>query len=401
MKKIFALVLCALMLFSLTACKITTSNNENVTDPPKDVTEAPENSESTKPEPDEKAEEKVTYIAEYEDVLTESYEFIVNIEKKVGPDDGFYGIWNAALALGDKALEEIGYVFKDINGDGIYELMIGSFDKMEGAYTNNEIYALYTLIDESPKLLLDGWNRSMYSLKEDGSFFYQGSSGAAYSIFGTYYMDENNEIVCKDYYFTSPDVIDPSVIGIYHNETGIFYEDMSEKLDITLDDFWLLEEDAAEGTVKLSATPFSELDEELVAKALEVKPAPDASLIVGKWVMVSGETDGYEYSAEEEGITSEILITESPDGTLKAEYSIKYEYGEPRFLEADLVLRDEPLYIGCGNDEWSMQLNVNSGNFDEQDEFYVALIEEDKLLLRNIFPFDGSLGVSHQTFERE
>ena len=74
-------------------------------------------------------------------------------------------------------------------------------------------------------------------------------------------MDENNEIVCKDYYFTSPDVIDPSVIGIYHNETGIFYEDMSEKLDITLDDFWLLEEDAAEGTVKLSATPFSELDE--------------------------------------------------------------------------------------------------------------------------------------------
>jgi hypothetical protein len=48
-----------------------------------------------------------------------------------------------------------------------------------------------------------------------------------------------------------------------------------------------------------------------------------------------------------------------------------------------------------------MQLNVNSGNFDEQDEFYVALIEEDKLLLRNIFPFDGSLGVSHQTFERE
>ena len=49
------------------------------------------------------------------------------------------GIWDAALALEDEALNEIGYTFKDLNGDDIPELLIGSFNNADDAFVNNEI----------------------------------------------------------------------------------------------------------------------------------------------------------------------------------------------------------------------------------------------------------------------
>ena len=54
---------------------------------------------------------KGDYISKYEDILANVYEFIVNIDDKVGPDEGFQGIWDAAHALGENPLEQIGYVF--------------------------------------------------------------------------------------------------------------------------------------------------------------------------------------------------------------------------------------------------------------------------------------------------
>ena len=86
---------------------------------------------------------------------------------------------------------------------------------------------------------------------------------------------------------------------------------------------------------------------------------------------------------------------------MSAEYFSKPEYGETDTLKADLELCDQPLYPGCGNDEWSVTFHVTETTFDPEDEFYATLIDENTLLLRNIFPFDGTLGVSHQTFIRK
>ena len=110
-------------------------------------------------------------------------------------DDGFDGIWEAAKALGDEALEKIGYVLKDISGDEVPELLIGSFEKDDNAYTNNEIYLIYTLQGEKPEIVLYGWNRNAYSLKDDNSLFYQGSSGAAMSAFGIYHISNDGEYI--------------------------------------------------------------------------------------------------------------------------------------------------------------------------------------------------------------
>ena len=377
LKKITASILSILMVCCLVACNKNTDKEENAVKPTN--------------------EPKIDYTAKYEKPLAAVYEFIVNIEGKVGPDDGMAGIWDAALALEDEALNEIGYTFKDLNGDDVSELLIGSFNNADDAFVNNEIYMIYTLKNDTPEFLLEGMSRNMYSLKDDGSFFNMGSNGAAYSIIGTYHISKDNEVVCDDYYFTYPDDNDPSIIEIYHNNTGIYVRDDSEKLDITLDDFWTLQEDAAKGTVKLTATPFAKLDKAIIEKAMAVPPAPDTSLLDGEWVFAYGETDGYEFTAEEEGIESGISINISNS---TAKYYSKTEFTDEKF-DAELEIIEEPVYEGCGNDEWKVKFNTYNSTYGEDEEFYATLIDENTLLLRHLFPFDGTQGVSHQTYTRK
>ena len=378
LKKITASILSILMVCCLVACNKNTDKEENAVKPTN--------------------EPKIDYTAKYEKPLAAVYEFIVNIEGKVGPEDGMLGVWDAALALGDKALDEIGYTFKDLNGDDVPELLIGAFGKTDDAFTNNEIYMIYTLENDEPKFLLEGRSRSMYSLKDDGKFFYMGSNGAAYSMFGIYNISKNNEIECEDYYFTYPDDNDPAKIEIYHNEKGIFYREESEKLDITLDEFWTLKEEAAKGTVKLSSTPFAELVAEIVEKAMYVAPAPNSELLDGEWVLSSVEVEGSEWTPEEAGIESEISISISDDATAK--YFSKTEYNYDKF-EAELELLEEPVYEGCGNDEWSVKFLTYNSTYGEDEEFYATLIDENTLLLQHLYPFDGTQGVSYQTYVRK
>ena len=82
----------------------------------------------------EAIDEKVDYTAKYSDVLAEMYYLIIDVEANENLDDGFVGVFEAARALGDAALEEIGYLLYDINGDDIPELLIGCFNKADGAY---------------------------------------------------------------------------------------------------------------------------------------------------------------------------------------------------------------------------------------------------------------------------
>ena len=168
---------------------------------------------------------------------------------------------------------------------------------------------------------------------------------------------------------------------------------------MSLDEFYSLEEETAKGTAKLSATPLAKLDEAIIAKASEIKPAPSASLLFGEWVFVSGETDGDTFTAEEAGIESEISIT-GTDSDFTAKYFSTTEYTKSS-LEAKLVISNEPVYVGCGNDEWSARLTVTKGTYSDEDEFRITLTDENTLLLQHIFPFDGALGVSYQTYKRK
>ena len=374
---VFLLLLCVM----LSACGKTNVNK------PDDVTDKTD------------TETKVDYALKYEDVLAKTYEFIKNIDSKVGPIDGFDGIWEAAKALDDEALEKIGYVLKDISGDEVPELLIGAFEKDDDAYTNNEIYLIYTLQGEKPEIVLYGWNRNAYSLKDDNSLFYQGSSGAAMSAFGIYHISNDGESVCNDFYFTYPNDNDPSVIELFHNTTGIFYNEDGEKLDMTLDEFWALQDEMSKGTSKIEGKPFSKLDAKIIEKANEKPSVPGTDLLDGEWVLSGVEVEGEKLTAEEAGLESEITIT-STTSDVAASYFNSTEYATERF-EAEVIYMEEPLYYQCENDVWSVKFNIISGDFGEDEEFYATLLDDNTLLLRHLFPFDGTQGVSHQTYTRK
>ena len=67
-------------------------------------------------------------------------------------------------------------------------------------------------------------------------------------------------------------------------------------------------------------------------------------------------------------------------------------------VNAKLELLEEPVYVGCGNDEWSVRFKIVNSNLGEDEEFYATLIDEKRLILQHLYPFDGTQGVSYQTY---
>ena len=195
----------------------------------------------------------------YTPVLADYYDIIANPDGERVFADGEFGVFEAAQAIGDDALNTIGYVFTDLNGDGTDELLVGVFDKAEGAYVKNELYAGYTLAEDTPVLLFEGSARSAYSLMDDGSLFYYGSGGAMYSIFGEAVVNDNSALEWVDYYFTHETDETMTEIGFFHNNSGEWDPLVSEQLDTDADAFFAMQDGYGKRTVELDDTKFAEL----------------------------------------------------------------------------------------------------------------------------------------------
>ncbi len=253
MKKILALCLCALLIFSLAACKgepTDTGNNESDA-PLLDC-------------------EKV-----YGNVIEEFHELIINPDAETEFEYGTRGVYDAAVALGEEAADSIGYVFHDINKDGKEELLIGCFETPEFAHVKNELYAAYTYDGNSTKLLFEGRSRNSYSLTNSDTVYYYGSNGAIYSIFGEYELSESGELSCKDFYFTYEKDKDWEDIGLYHNTSDEWDPKVSEELNISMDEFWEIDEALAARTIKIeNALPFSTLGDDAKNDIEEILDEP-------------------------------------------------------------------------------------------------------------------------------
>lgn len=199
--------------------------------------------------------------AAYAEILSECYSLITEPTDSAESPENLLGIYEAAIALGTDAANTIGYVFRDVNGDSIPELLIGTFDKAAEAYTKNEIYAAYTYDGQKPVLLFSGWARNSYALTEDNTFFHHGSGGAAYSIYGEYMVSDGGEFQCIHAYFTYPKNEEMTEIGYYHNTSGIMDPAEAEEWSVTADEFWAAGDAIAAKTAKLSATLFSDYAE--------------------------------------------------------------------------------------------------------------------------------------------
>lgn len=118
----------------------------------------------------------------------------------------------------------------------------------------------------------------------------------------------------------------------------------------------------------------------------------------GSWTMISGEIEGSVYGVEE-GILTSIAFEEGKYLTEAVHTSFAKYVGEITEFRASVFYREEPLYEGCGNESWSVELRPQSLG-KEDDEYYATLLDEDTLLLQHFYTIDGIRFVNNETYIR-
>lgn len=195
------------------------------------------------------------YVQNYRDVLDRYYTLLTD-----GSGEGEMGVWEAKLyPLQATALDSVGYALEDISGDCVPELLIGAIARQDNqlAY-GSEIFAMYTCVNGEPTLTFEGWARNRYCTMGEGTFFYQGSGGAMFSLFGTYTLTpDGTSLVCDDLYFTYEKSGNPEKVALYHNQTGSMEPAESQELSIPEEQFWQMEAELESRVREIGLLPFS------------------------------------------------------------------------------------------------------------------------------------------------
>lgn len=131
------------------------------------------------------------YDLSYDDII--SLYRLEFLSLKDDPDHVAHRLFNDLIWMDEYAGDldgikaEIGYALKDLNGDGVEELLIGK----NPAVIND----VYTIRNEKTKELIRAGYRYDCHLLNDDTLYRTGSSGAAFYSSELYRMDENGEIV--------------------------------------------------------------------------------------------------------------------------------------------------------------------------------------------------------------
>lgn len=197
---------------------------------------------------EEVTEPAVDYTAYYQPVIDDMFKAAVGEYDAVNVPEGGVGLREG---YGDM-IWDAGFAVTDLSGDGIPELLIGSLG-------SGMLFAVFTVSDGAPKLVLEGWYRNAYYLLQDGSIYNRGSGGAAYTILGIYDISEDGTaLTCRDCWFTHEKDGNFEDIRCWHNTTGEMDPAVSEELPMTLDEFWEMESAFAEQVVIPNMTAFGE-----------------------------------------------------------------------------------------------------------------------------------------------
>ena len=195
--------------------------------------------------------------AAYKDTIENFNELITSSGDVENLYDGMYAVYEAAQELGDAAKDTIGYVYNDLNKDGKEELLIGNFEGTGSPDVKNEIYAAFTHDGDTLEPLFEKQKRNTYALTDTGTLYFYGSDGVKYHIVAEYEMTEEG-IVCKNFYFTYPVDGDGKNMAYYHNTTGVWDSEGSEKIDMTFEQLEEIRKELAARTIPVDAALLSE-----------------------------------------------------------------------------------------------------------------------------------------------
>lgn len=121
------------------------------------------------------------YLALYQPILENIQEYYEKVSEygylQVKWQD--YGVSECCTYI-----DTLGYKIEDIDGNGIEELVIGSFDSED--YDANILLYVYTIENGEAKQVVSSWPRSRNYLMDDGNIYNEGSNGAAYTLITRY-----------------------------------------------------------------------------------------------------------------------------------------------------------------------------------------------------------------------
>ena len=118
-----------------------------------------------------------------------------------------YNVVSQGVKKGENVLDKIGYVYYDVNYDGIEELLIGEIS--EGEW-KGVVYDIYTMVNREPKHVVSGGERNRYYVCDDSFICNEYSSGANESGTLVYILVENStelypQVSFKYDAYTNPD----------------------------------------------------------------------------------------------------------------------------------------------------------------------------------------------------
>lgn len=174
MKKILCFILISLSV-GLTACSVQEAEQQM------DV------QEDTKGSTLQEAR-KEDAVVDYEEILNTYYQVLQErqnppkqeAEKSDTDDNLCYSIVNPywAWESAENILSKEGFAFMDLNQDGVEELLLGWIGNEVWNLDEGYVFAIYTIDDGEAVLAIEGWERCLYVIGEDGYLYRNGNSSA-------------------------------------------------------------------------------------------------------------------------------------------------------------------------------------------------------------------------------
>ena len=237
------------------------------------------------------------YEREYGKLVEGIYNFVNDGNMDKVPQQGMTGIYELRDHMGYvDALNMLGYTLQDINNDKVPELIFAILDneKQGKGYYGKDIYAVYTFVDGKIKFVDEGWARSNIKLLANNMLLTRGNSSNTDYVLVLEDLLPNGNKRCIDMYFTRSKSNNEPGLDVYRNDVGRADVAVSQKTNMTADDFFDMGEEMAGDSVKLELLPLKEYKQRgfksLAMQYLEcmgVHELQDAKFDLSKYEQVS------------------------------------------------------------------------------------------------------------------
>lgn len=237
------------------------------------------------------------YEREYGKLVEGIYNFVNDGNMDKVPQQGMTGIYELRDHMGYvDALNMLGYTLQDINNDKVPELIFAILDneKQGKGYYGKDIYAIYTFVDGKIKFVDEGWARSNIKLLANNMFLTRGNSSNTDYVLVLEDLLPNGNKRCVDMYFTRSKSNNEPGLDVYRNDVGRADVAVSQKTNMTAEDFFDMGTEMAGDSVKLELLPLKEYKQRgfkgLAMQYLEcmgIHELQDAKVDLSKYEQVS------------------------------------------------------------------------------------------------------------------